>query len=110
MSDRLGNRRIDIFMQCPGCASEYGQAAREYWRHGDRCRGVLQLDEYANVICSRCGAHAHLTKMQLSCSSGRHVVYTPETDAYILSISCSSAFVNGMGQAWLMRVLEYLCA
>lgn len=106
----LGRRRINIFMQCPGCAAYYGQAEREYWRHGGRCQGVLQLDEYANVICSKCGQSAHLTKMRLSCNSGRHVVFTPETDAYILSISCSSAFANNMGQAWLMKVLEYLVA
>lgn len=104
----LGRSRVNIYMQCPGCAAEYSQAAREYWRHGGRCQGVLQLDEYANVICSGCGQHAHLTQMRLSCKSGRHVVFTPNTDAYILSISCASAFVNHMGMEWLRSVMQYL--
>ena len=96
-------------MQCPGCLDEYGQAAKEYWRHDDEdCQGVLQLDEYANVICSRCGLHAHITEMQLYCNSGRHKWVTFGVDATAASLSCSAAFVNNMGLAWLQSVIKCL--
>lgn len=104
----LGSRRVNIYMQCPGCAADYGHAVKEFWRHGGRCQGVLQLDEYANVICGKCGSHAHLTEMRLSCNSGRHMIFTPGAEKYAQSISCSSAFVNNMGMAWLQSVIRYL--
>lgn len=104
----IRSARINIYMQCPGCLSDYGRAEKEYWRHGGRCQGVLQLDEYANVICSRCGRSARLTEMELCCNSGRHVVFTPGVTQYAASISCASAFVNGMGIQWLQSVIRYL--
>lgn len=104
----LGSKRIYIYMKCPGCYADYGFAENEYWRHGGRCNGALQLDEYANVICSNCGAHAHLTEMRLCCNSGRHEIFTPGAERYAQSISCSSAFVNNMGMAWLQSVIRYL--
>lgn len=104
----LGTRRINIYMHCPGCYVDYGLTAKEYWRHGDRCPGFLQLDEYANVICSKCGKHAHLTEMSLCCNSGRHVLFTYGKKAYATSIACSAAFVDNMGLAWLQSVLKYL--
>ncbi len=108
MANRLGSSRVNIYMQCPGCVADYGYAEKEYWRHGGPCQGVLQLDEYANVICSRCDASAHLTEMRLSCSSGRHVIFTPGVERYAQTISCSAAFVNNMGLAWLQSVIRYL--
>ena len=104
----LGKARINIYMQCPGCVRDFQQAAREYWYHGNGCRGILQLDEYANVVCSACGAHGHLTKMRIGCNSGRHVMYTPGVDEAAASLACSAAFVDNMGLAWLQSVIEYL--
>lgn len=104
----LGRSRVDIYMQCPRCRAEYGGAEQEYWRHGGRCQGVLQLDEYANVICGKCGSHAHITSMRLSCNSGRHVFATPEKNATAASIACSAAFTDHMGIMWLQSVLRYL--
>ena len=104
----LGRSRVNIYMKCPGCAAEYGHAVNEYWRHGGRCQGVLQLDEYANVICSKCHSHAHLTDMRLCCNSGRHLVFTPGAEAYALSLSCASHFVDNMGLKWLQSVIRYI--
>lgn len=104
----LGKRRVNIYMQCPGCLSDNGYAEQEYWLHGRGCNGVLQLDEYANVICSKCGKNAPLTKMRLSCSSGRHVLFTPGLNATAASLSCSAAFVNNHGLTWLRSVIRNL--
>ena len=104
----LGSKRIRIYMQCPGCLTDNGYAEQEYWRHGGTCGGILQLDEYANVICSRCREYTHLTKMRLSCDSGRHVLFTPGIDATTASLLCSAAFVNNMGLTWLRSVVKYL--
>lgn len=104
----LGSVRVNIYMQCPRCREEYGGAEQEYWRHGDRCCGVLQLDELANVICSRCGAHAHLTEMHLSCNSGRHIYKLLHKNATAATISCSAAFTDHMGIQWLQSVLKHL--
>ena len=104
----LGTKRIHIYMHCPGCLRDYGCAENEYWIHGDRCEGKLLLDEYANVICSKCGAHWPLTKMRLSCNSGRHIVFYPGVLDYAKSISCAAAFTNEMGIDWLQNVLRWL--
>ncbi len=104
----LGTKRINIYMLCPRCAAEHLQASKEYWRHGGTCQGILQLDEYANVICSKCGRSAHLTKMRLLCNSGRHVFFTPSVEEAALSLSCSAAFVNNMGMAWFQSVIKCL--
>lgn len=103
----LGRKRVDIFMSCPGC-SAHGHSAKEYWTHAGSCGGVLQLDEYANVICKRCGSNAHITKMRLCCNSGRHNFYVPSKELYALSISTASNFVNGGGIQWLQSVIRYL--
>ena len=105
----LGRFRVNIFMRCPACLHEFGGAEQEYWLHGDRCQGVLQLDEYANVICGKCGSYAHLTKMRLSCNSGRHEFYTPNKNEAAASMACSAAFTsNANAIAWLQSVLTYL--
>ncbi|MBQ7280405.1 MAG: hypothetical protein IJR13_06780 [Bacteroidales bacterium] len=100
--------RINIYMACPGCRKSYGHAASEYWTHGDGCGGVLQLDEYANVWCARCGEHAHLTEMTLSCNSGRHRFYVPSTTGFAEAITTSAQMVNSSGIRWLQNVLRYL--
>ena len=104
----LGNKRISIYMQCPGCLGDNGYAEQEYWRHGGKCQGILQLDEYANVICSQCGQNAHLAQMKLTCNSERHTLFTPRIDATAASLSCSAAFANNMGLAWLRSVIKCL--
>lgn len=105
----LGRCRVNIYMRCPACLHEFGGAEQEYWRHGDRCRGVLQLDEYANVICGKCGSYAHITRMRLFCNSGRHEFYTPERNATAAAISCSAAFTSDANAlAWLQRVIACL--
>lgn len=103
----LGRTRIDIYMTCPGCVWN-GNAAKEFWTHGGYCGGTLQLDEYANVICKRCGANAHITEMRLSCNSGRHTFYVPNKEMYAKSVSTASNFVNGGGIQWLQSVLRFL--
>lgn len=104
----LGSSRVNIYMKCPGCFDDYGYAENEYWRHGGRCQGVLQLDEYANVTCSNCDATAHLTEMRLSCSSGRHVLFVPGAAAYAKSISFAAAFSGNMAMNWLQSVIKCL--
>ncbi len=104
----LGKKRIYIYMACPGCLEEYGEAPMEYWRHGGRCQGYLMLDEYANVICEKGDLALPLTQMQLSCDRGLHKLIVPDVSAHTQAITCAAAFVNNMGMAWLRSVITYL--
>ncbi len=100
--------RVDIYMMCPACYQQGYSVAKEYWCHGGSCGGVLQLDEYANVVCKRCGRKAPLMQMRLTCNSGRHTFYVPTLNGYVQAITMAGMAVDKSGMAWLQSVLRYI--
>ena len=100
--------RVDIYIACPICIDEFWQCSKEYWRHEGSCNGILQLDEKANVVCSRCGRSAHITQMRLTCNSGRHTFAVPTVTGYAQAISMAAMGVSSASTAWLQSVLMYI--
>lgn len=100
--------KFDIYMACPVCLSEGYNSAREYWRHAGPCKGLLALDEWANIICRKCRRKSHITKMRLKCCNGRHDFVLTSVEGYAAAISTSSHFVEKAGLAWLQSAIQHL--
>lgn len=100
--------RVDIYMACPLCLQERYSCAKEYWRHGGNCQGILYLDEYAYVHCARCGRSAHLVQMYLTCNSGKHTFKTVSTVGFAQAISMAGMGVTSSATAWLQSVLRHI--
>lgn len=93
--------------RCPsaGC----GNPRQILWRHFS-CGGVILIDEYADLICNRCGNSGNIYEWRFDC--GGH----PAKDSWrkadmatMLAILSSSVdYQNRMGIKWLMRLINNL--
>lgn len=99
---------FEIYMPCPLCQKEYVAMKYEHWRH-QTDGGKLYLDEYAYVHCSGCNNKAHITRMKLTCESGRHHFMVASTTDYAASISTAAHNVKSKAALkWLRRVIEHI--
>jgi len=97
--------RVYLKMACPQCLKEGYHVCVENWTHGGSCNGSLYLDENAYIHCDRCYRSAHLSRMELSCNSGRHKFVVMSTSGFAKAIMISGTVSDTRTLAWLQSVM-----
>jgi hypothetical protein len=102
-------KKIDIYIACPICSQGSRYIMRpEYWKHAGSCQGILQIDEYADVTCKRCGKSAPITKIEFLCPAGKHEFKAAHSTGLWEAFSTSAQMVNAAGNRWFLSVIRHI--
>ena len=97
-----------LYMPCPLCAHNSTTANSELWTHGGGCGGTLYVDDNAYVHCSKCGKKAHISKMHMSCSCGRHHYRIPSRDDIAAAVSFAKIGITSSSIKWYRNFVSHL--
>lgn len=98
----------ELRLACPGRNHASHGGSNITWTHY-RCGGVIEIDEYADLRCRRCGKESNIFRWGFDCGQTTDDRFQlPSIDLISAVLACATEVTDKMGIQWYRRLLQNL--